>query len=163
MPVCYRHAYHYQRRVEVGAVLGDGWALDSDIPAPVPIPPSPLAPSKRVIHYGPAKDTAGKYLRATVTYTDEHGDDKTAMAVSAHAVRAVPAGGNAAPKFPDANNWNRATAKPEVNENSPPGTNVGKPVTGRRRRWRASLTYTIVEWDKRRTCTSLTGPRARSP
>ena len=36
--------------------------------------------------YGPAADTVGKYLRATVTYTDKHGDEKTAMAVSANAV-----------------------------------------------------------------------------
>ena len=49
----------------------------------------------------PAKDIVGKYLRATVTYTDKHGDDKTAMAVSAHAVRAVPSGMNSDPAFPD--------------------------------------------------------------
>ena len=73
--------------------------------------------------YSPAGDTTGKYLRATATYTDKHGDDKTAMAVSAHAVRADPPGANAAPAFtPDAVNRS-------VNENSPPGTNVGKPVT----------------------------------
>ena len=49
--------------------------------------------------YSPAGDTTGKYLRATATYTDKHGDDKTAMAVSAHAVRADPPGANAAPAF----------------------------------------------------------------
>ena len=49
--------------------------------------------------YNPVAGVVGKYLRATVTYTDEHGDDKTAMAVSAHAVRAVPAGGNTPPEF----------------------------------------------------------------
>ena len=41
------------------------------------------------------------YLRVTVTYTDKHGDDKTAMAVSANAVRANPPGGNSAPLFTD--------------------------------------------------------------
>ena len=34
--------------------------------------------------YSPAKEIVGMYLRATVTYTDKHGDDKTAMEVSAH-------------------------------------------------------------------------------
>ena len=74
--------------------------------------------------YSPAGDTTGKYLRATATYTDKHGDDKTAMAVSAHAVRADPPGENAAPTFTPTTDVNRS-----VNENSPPGTNVGKPVT----------------------------------
>ena len=72
----------------------------------------------------PAADVVGKYLRATVTYTDKHGDDKTAMAVSAHAVRAVPSGMNSRPGFPF--DWGRMPES--VNENSPPGTNVGKPV-----------------------------------
>ena len=50
--------------------------------------------------YSPAAEIVDvKYLRATVTYTDKHGDDKTAMAVSAHAVRAVPSGMNSAPAF----------------------------------------------------------------
>ena len=49
--------------------------------------------------YMPAADVVGMYLRATATYDDSHGDDKSAMAVSANAVRAVPAGGNAAPVF----------------------------------------------------------------
>ena len=73
--------------------------------------------------YSPAGDTTGKYLRATATYTDKHGDDKTAMAVSAHAVRADPPGANAAPTFTP------TEVDRSVNENSPPGTNVGKPVT----------------------------------
>ena len=64
----------------------------------------------------------GKYLRATATYTDAYGDDKTAMAVSAHAVRAVPGGTNSSPAFPDGSDARSAK------ENSPPGTNVGKPV-----------------------------------
>ena len=73
--------------------------------------------------YQPAADTVGKYLRATVTYTDKHGDDKTAMAVSAHAVRAVPTGTNSAPTFMP------AAVSRSIDENSPPGTKVGKPVT----------------------------------
>ena len=73
--------------------------------------------------YSPAGDTTGKYLRATATYTDKHGDDKTAMAVSAHAVRKDPPGENAAPAF------SSTTVARSVDENSPLGTNVGKPVT----------------------------------
>ena len=79
--------------------------------------------------YSPAMDVAGMYLRATATYDDKHGDDETAMAVSANPARARPAGGNAAPTFPDAEN--NGTADPQtrrVKENSPPGTAVGKPV-----------------------------------
>ena len=74
--------------------------------------------------YTPAKAIAGMYLRATATYTDKHGDDKPAMAVSAHAVRATPAGGNSAPEFSAGEMDSR-----NVKENSPPGTAVGKPVT----------------------------------
>ena len=75
-------------------------------------------------NYMPAKDIVGMYLRATVTYTDKHGDDKTAMATSAHMVRAVPSGTNSDPEFPDSDDgYDR-----DVNENSAPGTPVGKPV-----------------------------------
>ena len=71
----------------------------------------------------PVAGIVGKYLRATATYTDKHGDDKSAMAVSAHAVRAVPSGVNSPPAFTP------TTVDRNVDENSPPGTNVGKPVT----------------------------------
>ena len=70
----------------------------------------------------PVAGLVGKYLRATATYTDAYGDDKTAMAVSAHAVRAVPGGTNSSPAFPEGSDAR------SVKENSPPGTNVGKPV-----------------------------------
>ena len=71
-----------------------------------------------------------KYLRVTATYIDKHDPDKTAQAVSANMVRAEPDASNAAPVFTDEDldtadtiNVNRS-----VDENSPPGTNVGKPV-----------------------------------
>ena len=71
-----------------------------------------------------------KYLRVTATYTDGHGSDKTAQAVSANMVRAASAANNAVPVFTDEDpdmedtiNVNRS-----VDENSPPGANVGKPV-----------------------------------
>ena len=53
----------------------------------------------------------------------QHGDDKSAMAVSANAVRTVPSGTNSVPTFPAG-----ATDEEDVDENSPPGTNVGDPV-----------------------------------
>ena len=69
-----------------------------------------------------------KYLRVTATYDDEHGDDKPVMAVSAHAVRAMPPN-NAAPVFSDEDDDTGDTqVSRKVDENSPPGTNVGKPV-----------------------------------
>ena len=74
--------------------------------------------------YTPAADIAGMYLRVTVTYTDKHGDDKSAMAVSANAVRAVPSGTNSDPTFPSGTDDNTR----EVDENSPPGSPVGDPV-----------------------------------
>ena len=70
----------------------------------------------------PVAGLVGEYLRATATYTDAYGDDKTAMAVSAHAIRAVPGGTNSSPAFPGGSDAR------SVKENSPPGTNVGKPV-----------------------------------
>ena len=71
-------------------------------------------------NYPPVAGVVGNYLRAKATYTDRHGSEKTAMMVSAYKVRALPPS-NAAP--------DAGTAAREVEENSPPGTNVGKPVT----------------------------------
>ena len=71
-----------------------------------------------------------KYLRVTATYTDSHGSDKNVMAVSANMVRAAPDANNAAPVFPDEDLESTTTVEVgrKVDENSPPGTNVGKPV-----------------------------------
>ena len=70
-----------------------------------------------------------KYLRVTATYEDEHGSDKTAQAVSANMVRAAPAANNADPVFPDEDPDIDVTQVGRiVDENSPPGTKVGKPV-----------------------------------
>ena len=63
-----------------------------------------------------------RYLRAKATYTDRHGSEKVAMsAASAYKVRAAPTDANAAP-------GDEAVDR-SVDENSPPGTRVGKPVT----------------------------------
>ena len=70
-----------------------------------------------------------KYLRVTATYTDGHGSDKSEMAVSAHKVRAAPPN-NAVPVFTDEDDDEGGIqVGRKVDENSPPGTNVGKPVT----------------------------------
>ena len=70
-----------------------------------------------------------KYLRVTATYTDRHGSDKSEMAVSAHTVRAAPPN-NAMPVFTDEDDATQEIdVVRKVDENSPPGTNVGKPVT----------------------------------
>ena len=50
--------------------------------------------------YSPVSGDVGFYLRATVTYTDGHGPDKSAMATSAHTVQAINEPNNA-PVFPD--------------------------------------------------------------
>ena len=74
------------------------------------------------ITYSPL-GVADKYLRVTATYTDKHGSDKSVPAVSANMVRAEPAAANAAPVFPT------GSGARSVDENSPPGTRVGRPVT----------------------------------
>ena len=73
---------------------------------------------------------ADKYLRATATYDDEHGSDKSEMAVSANMVRAMPAANNANPVFTDEDTDTVGTTEVgrKVDENSPPGTRVGDPV-----------------------------------
>ena len=60
-----------QRQVEVGA-----WHGDADGPWTV-IVGATVASAQT-----PVAGLVGEYLRATATYTDAYGDDKTAMAVS---------------------------------------------------------------------------------
>ena len=66
--------------------------------------------------YTPVATDVGKYLRATVTYTDPEGSGKTASAVSSGAVGAS----NAEPTFDDG-----AMTTRTLPENSGTGTNVG--------------------------------------
>ena len=72
------------------------------------------------------------YLRATVTYTDPQGANKTAMVTSEYKSQAVR-GQNKAPKFADdqdpTTDGDQDAAAREVNENVAPGTFVGDPVT----------------------------------
>ncbi|MCY4422344.1 MAG: cadherin domain-containing protein, partial [Acidimicrobiaceae bacterium] len=70
--------------------------------------------------YTPVAADAGKWLRATATYTDGQGAKKTAGAVTASTVAASVT--NQSPVF------DPKTAARSVDENSPPGTAVGLPV-----------------------------------
>ena len=67
--------------------------------------------------YTPVAGDVGNYLRATVSYTDDHGSGKTASAVTDNAVVAAPA--NQAPQF------GSVPVFREVAENTPAGTNMG--------------------------------------
>ena len=86
-----------------------------------------------------------KYLRVTATYTDGHGSDKIAQAVSANMVQAEPAN-NAAPVFPDEipGTADIIDVNRSVDENSPPGANVGKPVVANDASGEV-LTYTLTD------------------
>ena len=54
------------------------------------------------VTYSPTSGDVGFYLRATVTYRDGHGPDKSAMVTSAHTVQAINLPNNP-PVFPDQN------------------------------------------------------------
>ena len=77
-------------------------------------------------NYTPVLDDTGKYLRATVTYTDAQGGGKSAHLTSQNRTLWKPSG---APQFldPDGEDLGATTTR-EVNENARPGTNVGAPV-----------------------------------
>ena len=81
--------------------------------------------------YSPTSGDVGFYLRATVTYTDGHGPDKSAMATSAHTVQAVNVPNNL-PVFPDQNlemaEDQSDDAARMVEENTAAGEDVGAPV-----------------------------------
>ena len=81
--------------------------------------------------YSPVSGDVGFYLRATVTYTDGHGPDKSAMATSAHTVQAINLPNNP-PVFPDQDSEmpgdQSDTATRMVEENTAAGEDVGAPV-----------------------------------
>ena len=80
--------------------------------------------------YSPVSDDVGFYLRATVTYTDGHGLDKSAMATSAHTVQSINEPNNP-PVFPDQDSEmpgdQSDTATRMVEENTAAGEDVGAP------------------------------------
>ena len=77
------------------------------------------------------KSDVGYYLRATVSYTDPQGSDKTAMMKSEYSVQATRSS-NAAPEFADDQDpvmdGDQADAAREVAENTEAGTDFGAPV-----------------------------------
>ena len=77
------------------------------------------------------KSDNGRFLRATVSYTDGEGSDKTAMMTSEYAVQALR-GTNNAPKFADDQDPvmadNQEDAARTVLENTEAGMNIGAPV-----------------------------------
>ena len=77
--------------------------------------------------YKPTPDDLDHYLRATATYMDGQGSDKTEMVISAHKVLA-PRSTNTAPVFKDADGGDIMDGTREVAENSAAGTDVGDPV-----------------------------------
>ena len=97
--------------------------------------------------YTPVDDDIGRYLRASVTYTDPEGSDKPAMERSLFAVQGVR-GNNDAPEFADDQDpvmdGDQAAAAREVAENTGAGEPVGAPVTAEDDNG-DTLTYTL--WD----------------
>ena len=81
--------------------------------------------------YSPTDRDVGFYLRATVSYTDGHGPDKSEPATSAHTVQAINLPNNP-PVFPDQDpddpGDQSTTATRMVEENTAAGEDVGVPV-----------------------------------
>ena len=80
--------------------------------------------------YQPVAGDVGKFLRATMTYRDNQGANKTAQVVSAHAVLAARST-NTPPVFKDADDTEISDGvdiEREVAENTPAGEPVGDPV-----------------------------------
>ena len=97
--------------------------------------------------YMPKDGDIGSYLRATVTYTDPEGEDKTAKMESDFTVQGVR-GSNMAPEFAADQDPNMAGDQPaaarSVAENTEAGSTVGDPVTADPKDGDV-LTYTL--WD----------------
>ena len=95
--------------------------------------------------YEPVDGDIGSYLRATASYTDEEGSDKSAKAMSEYAVQAVR-GSNNAPVFPDqdpdTDDDQSDTTTREVPENTSAGTAIGDPVVAEDKDGDV-LTYTL--------------------
>ncbi len=72
--------------------------------------------------YTPVAGDVGDYLRATASYDDGHGPDKSALAISASAVELAP--GRNAPVFTDGPTTTRS-----IPRNTPAGRNIGRPVS----------------------------------
>ena len=85
--------------------------------------------------YTPTGADVSSYLRATASYDDVEGPDKTAMMVTKYAVEAEP-DNNAHPAFPDQDTGTEGiqTAQTRtVPEKTPAGEDIGDPRRGQRR------------------------------
>ncbi len=91
--------------------------------------------------YTPATGDMGRYLRATASYTDEVGPDKSAQAISANAVEAAP--GRNPPVLRE-----HPTATRSVPRNTPAGRNIGAPLSATDAD-NDALTYSLggPDWD----------------
>ena len=85
--------------------------------------------------YTPVATDEGNYLRATASYTDNHGPGKSAEAVSANPVLAVP---NEPPAFPTTETGARRVA-----EGTPSAADIGPPVAAVDPDPGDGLTYTL--------------------
>ena len=86
--------------------------------------------------YTPADGDVEYYLRATVSYSDVHGSDKTTQAVSDNVVRAVPI-------VNDPPTFLAETATRTIDENTAADTNIGEPVTATDPDTGDALTYSL--------------------
>ena len=97
--------------------------------------------------YTPVDADIGSYLRATASYTDGEGSDKSAMAMSDNSVQRRP-GTNEAPVFPDQDpddpGDQSTMADREVPENTAAGQAIGDPVVAEDANGDDILTYTLT-------------------
>ena len=99
--------------------------------------------------YTPVEDDEGYFLRATASYDDGEGEDKTAEMVSYLAVRSIPYSNNT-PVFRDADGMEITSAiDRSVAEDAAPGDPVGDPVqaTDAAETGPDVLTYTLNNMD----------------
>ena len=108
--------------------------------------------------YTPTDDHEGRYIRATASYRDGHGPNKTAHGVSPRRVEEPPPV-NSPPAFPSTENGRR-----EVAENSVADDNIGgagrRHGPERRRRCRERPPRLLVDRDGRRLLHHRCGHRA---
>ena len=97
--------------------------------------------------YEPKDEDVNSYLRATASYADGQGSDKSAMSRSVYAVQAVR-GNNEAPEFTDQDpvmdGVQNTTATRMVPENTPAGMAIGNPLVATDENGDV-LTYTLVD------------------
>ena len=116
-------------------VTGESWQWAKSSTAQGSYTDIPTATSAT---YTPPDGDVGSYLRATVSYEDDHGQNQTAEAVTANAVQA---GANRAPTFA------AGTVTRAVDENSAADVDVGGPVTATDLDAGNTLTYTLEGTD----------------